>query len=90
MTMRQVAIPLAMVGVVFVLVFGVLAGCGSSTANMDPDEVAKAVSPEISEASVRENLEHLTGESPSRFPGARRPPSPSAAARKGGRRPPST
>jgi aminopeptidase S len=71
MTMRQVALPLATVGAVLVLAFGVLAGCGSPTANMDLDEVAKAVSPEISEASVREHLEHLTGVSPVSLPGGK-------------------
>src|SRR5918998_5435549 len=71
MTMRQVALSLATVGAVFALAFGVLAGCGASTANMDPDEVAKAVSPEVSEASVREHLEHLTGVSPVSLPGGK-------------------
>ncbi len=71
MTMRRVALPLTTVGAAFVLAFGVLAGCGSSTANMDPDEITKAVSPEISEAPVREHLEHLTGVSPASLPGGK-------------------
>ncbi len=32
--------------------------------SMEPSEVAKAVTPEIDEASVREHLDHLTGEAP--------------------------
>lgn len=46
------------------LVFGTLVGCASLNSSMEPSEVAKAVTPEIDEASVREHLDHLTGEAP--------------------------
>src|SRR3712207_4360730 len=45
-------------------VFGTLEGCASLNSSMEPSEVAKAVTPEIEEASVREHLDHLTGEVP--------------------------
>ena len=45
-------------------VFGTLVGCASLNSSMEPSEVAKAVTPEIDEASVREHLDHLTGEAP--------------------------
>jgi Iap family predicted aminopeptidase len=37
-------------------------GCALLDSSMEPSEVAKAVTSEIEEASVREHLEHLTGE----------------------------
>jgi len=43
-------------------VFGTLVGCALLDSSMEPSEVAKAVTSEIEEASVREHLEHLTGE----------------------------
>ena len=43
-------------------VFGTLVGCPLLDSSMEPSEVAKAVTSEIEEASVREHLEHLTGE----------------------------
>jgi Iap family predicted aminopeptidase len=43
-------------------VFGTLVGCALLDSSMEPSEVAKAVTSEIGEASVREHLEHLTGE----------------------------
>ena len=39
---------------------------------MKPEEVAKAVAPEIDEASVREHLEHLTGEAPVSLEGSKK------------------
>jgi Iap family predicted aminopeptidase len=42
-------------------VFGTLVGCALLDSSMEPSEVAKAVTSEIEEASVREHLEHLTG-----------------------------
>jgi Iap family predicted aminopeptidase len=50
----------------FILSFalGTLAGCALLNPPMEPSEVAKAVAPEIDEASVRGHLEHLTGEAP--------------------------
>ena len=46
------------------LAFGTLAGCALLDSAPEPSEVAEAVGPEIDEASVREHLEHLTGEAP--------------------------
>jgi Iap family predicted aminopeptidase len=43
-------------------VFGTLVGCALLDSSMEPSEVAKAVTSEIEEASIREHLEHLTGE----------------------------
>jgi Peptidase family M28 len=44
--------------------FGTLAGCALLDSAPEPSAVAKAVTPEIDEASVREHLEHLAGEAP--------------------------
>lgn len=63
---RTVRLVVFAVGTVFLLffAFGMLAGCALLNPSMEPSEVAKAVTPEIDEASVREHLEHLTGEAP--------------------------
>jgi len=55
-----------LVGALFSLsfAFGTLVGCALLNPPMEPSEVAKAVTPQIDEASVREHLEHLTGEAP--------------------------
>ena len=55
-----------LVGALFSLsfTFGTLVGCALLNPPMEPSEVAKAVTPQIDEASVREHLEHLTGEAP--------------------------
>jgi Iap family predicted aminopeptidase len=44
--------------------FGTLVGCALLNSAPEPSEVAKAVTPKIDKASVREHLEHLTGEAP--------------------------
>jgi Peptidase family M28 len=44
--------------------FGTLAGCALLDSAPEPSEVAQAVTPDIDVASVREHLEHLTGEAP--------------------------
>src|SRR4028118_1963575 len=44
--------------------FGTLAGCALLDSAPQPSELAKAVTPEIDEASVREHLKHLAGEAP--------------------------
>jgi hypothetical protein len=46
------------------LMLGTPTGCALLNPPLEPSEVAKAVGPEIDEASVREHLEHLTGEAP--------------------------
>ena len=46
------------------MVLGTSAGCGLTNSSMEPKEVARVLAPEIDEASVREHLEHLTGEAP--------------------------
>ena len=55
-----------LVGALFSLSFmlGTPTGCALLNPPMEPSEVAKAVTPEIDEASVRGHLEHLTGEAP--------------------------
>src|SRR3712207_1753562 len=58
------ALLLGTLGVLLALVLGTSAGCGLTNSSMEPKEVAKALAPEIDEASVREHLEHLTGEAP--------------------------
>lgn len=62
--MRRIVLLPATLGVLLALAFGASAGCGLSNSSMEPEEVARAVAPEIDEASVREHLEHLTGVSP--------------------------
>lgn len=62
--MRRNVILLATLGVLLLLASWASAGCGLTSSGMEPKEVAKAVAPEIDEASVREHLEHLTGVSP--------------------------
>ena len=52
--------------------FGTLAGCGLLNPPMEPSEVAKAVTPEIDEASVREHLEVLAGEAPVSLEGGKK------------------
>jgi hypothetical protein len=44
--------------------FRTLGGCAILNSSMEPSEVPKSVTPEIDEASVRDHLEHLTGEAP--------------------------
>ena len=58
--MRRVM--LLVVTLILFFVFGTLVGCALLDSSMEPSEVAKAVTSEIEEASVREHLEHLTGE----------------------------
>jgi Iap family predicted aminopeptidase len=53
---------LLVVTLILFFVFGTLVGCALLDSSMEPSEVAKAVTSEIEEASVREHLEHLTGE----------------------------
>jgi Iap family predicted aminopeptidase len=53
-------------------VFGTLVGCALLNSSMEPSEVAKAVTSEIDEASVREHLEHLTGVAPVSLEGGER------------------
>ena len=62
--MPRFALLLGTLGVLLALVLGTSAGCGLTNSSMQPKEVAKALAPEIDEASVREHLEHLTGEAP--------------------------
>ncbi len=61
--MRRVVFAVGTV-VLLSFAFGTLAGCGLLNPSMEPSEVAKAVTPEIDEASVSEHLEHLAGEAP--------------------------
>ncbi len=44
--------------------FGTPMGCALLDSAPEPSELAKAVTPEIDEASVREHLERLAGEAP--------------------------
>ena len=53
---------LLVVTLILFFVFETLVGCALLDSSMEPSEVAKAVTSEIEEASVREHLEHLTGE----------------------------
>ncbi len=62
--MRRIALLLPALEVLLLLAFGMLVGCGSGKSTMAPPEVAKAVAPAVDEASIREHLEHLTGEAP--------------------------
>ncbi len=70
--MRRIALLLATLEVVLVFAFGMLVRCGSEEPSMEPSEVAKAVTPEIDEASIREHLEHLTGEAPVSLEGGKK------------------
>ena len=95
-TMRRIALLPPTLGVLLLLAFGALVGCGSGHSTVDPptvdtpEEVVEAVAPAVDEASIREHLGRLTGEAPVRSKAVRRPRSWSAGARKGGERPPST
>lgn len=72
--MRQIALLLRMAifGILLVLTSWVSAGCGPTNSSMEPKEVARAVAPEIDEASIREHLEHLTGASPVSLEGGKK------------------
>jgi Iap family predicted aminopeptidase len=62
--MRRVVLLVATLFGVLFFAFGTLVGCALLNSAMKPSEVAKAVTPEIDEASVRRHLKHLTGEAP--------------------------
>jgi hypothetical protein len=70
-TMRLVVFAVGTV-VLLSFAFGTLAGCGLLNPPMEPSEVAKAVTPEIDEASVREHLEVLAGEAPVSLEGGKK------------------
>ncbi len=72
--MRQIALLLRMAifGILLVLTSWMSAGCGPTNSSMEPKEVARAVAPEIDEASIREHLEHLTGASPVSLEGGKK------------------
>ena len=70
--MRRIALLLGTLGVLLALALGTSAGCGLTNSSMEPKEVAKAVAPEIDEASVRQHLEHLTGEAPVSLEGGKK------------------
>jgi hypothetical protein len=70
--MRRIALLLATLGVLLASALGVSAGCGLTNSSMEPEEVARAVAPEIDEASVREHLERLTGATPISLEGGER------------------
>src|SRR5215213_5439069 len=52
--------------------FGTLVGCAFFNSSMEPSEVTKAVTPKIDKASVRDHLEHLTGEAPVSLEGGKK------------------
>ena len=67
---RAVLLVITLLSLSFAL--GTLAGCALLNPPMEPSEVAKAVTPEIDEASVREHLQHLTGEAPVSLEGGKK------------------
>ncbi len=71
--MRRIALLLPTLEVLLLLAFGVLVGCGSGKSTIDPpEEVAKAVAPAVDGATIREHLEHLTGEAPVSLEGGKK------------------
>ena len=68
--MRRVVFLVVMLFLFPSFAFGALVSCALLDLDIDPSRVAKAVTPRIDEASVREHLEHLTGETPVSFEGS--------------------
>jgi len=69
---RRVVLLVVTLPVPLSFAFGTLGGCAFLNSSMEPSEITKAVTPEIDEASVRDHLEHLTGEAPVSLEGGKK------------------